>query len=84
MTDKAIEQLSKEWETNPRWKGVVRDYSAADVVRLRGSVHVEHSLARLGAEKLWRYLHEVWGRLQSLERLFSLGQPLGKARFTLL
>jgi len=58
MTDKAIEQLSKEWETNPRWKGVVRDYSAADVVRLRGSVHVEHSLARLGAEKLWRYLHE--------------------------
>ncbi len=58
MTDKAIEQLSKEWQTNPRWKGVVRDYSAADVVRLRGSVHVEHSLARLGAEKLWRYLHE--------------------------
>ncbi|MDH3400560.1 MAG: isocitrate lyase [Chromatiales bacterium] len=58
MTDKAIEQLSKEWQTNPRWKGIVRDYSAADVVRLRGSVHVEHSLARLGAEKLWRYLHE--------------------------
>ncbi len=58
MTDKAIEQLTKEWQTNPRWNGIVRDYSAADVVRLRGSVHVEHSLARLGAEKLWRYLHE--------------------------
>ncbi len=58
MSDKAVEQLSREWETNPRWKGVVRDYSAADVVRLSGNVQVEHTLARLGAEKLWRYLHE--------------------------
>ncbi|MCJ7558369.1 MAG: isocitrate lyase [Gammaproteobacteria bacterium] len=58
MSDKAVEQLSREWETNPRWKGVVRDYSAADVVRLRGTVQIEHTLARLGAEKLWRYLHE--------------------------
>src|SRR5688500_8340001 len=58
MTTPAAEQLRKEWQTNPRWKGVERPYKAEDVVRLRGSVHVEHSLARLGAEKLWRYMHE--------------------------
>jgi isocitrate lyase len=58
MTTPAAEQLRKEWQTNPRWQGVERPYKAEDVVRLRGSVHVEHSLARLGAEKLWRYMHE--------------------------
>jgi isocitrate lyase len=58
MTTPAAEQLRKEWQTNPRWKGVERPYKAEDVVRLRGSVHVEHSLARLGAEKLWKYMHE--------------------------
>ncbi|MEZ5460382.1 isocitrate lyase [Dokdonella sp.] len=51
------EQLAQEWATNPRWAGIQRNYSAADVVRLRGSVHIEHSLARLGAEKLWNSLH---------------------------
>ena len=51
------EALQKDWDTNPRWAGVRRDYSAADVVRLRGTVHVEHSIARLGADKLWRSLH---------------------------
>src|SRR3954453_16217855 len=45
--------LAKEWETNSRWKGLKRDYTAADVVRLRGSVQEEHTLARRGAEKLW-------------------------------
>ncbi|MEQ4576141.1 MAG: isocitrate lyase [Gammaproteobacteria bacterium] len=50
--------IQREWDTHPRWKGITRNYSAEDVVRLRGTVHVEHSLARLGAEKLWRYLHE--------------------------
>ena len=58
MTTPSAEQLRKDWQTNPRWKGVERPYKAEDVVRLRGTVHVEHSLARLGAEKLWRYLHE--------------------------
>jgi isocitrate lyase len=51
------EQLKLDWANNPRWAGVTRSYSAEDVVRLRGSVHVEHSLARLGAEKLWKSLH---------------------------
>jgi len=51
------EQLTLDWNNNPRWAGVTRGYTAADVVRLRGTVHVEHSLARLGAEKLWTSLH---------------------------
>jgi len=52
------EQLRHDWDTNPRWRGVQRSYAAAEVVRLRGTVPVEHSLARLGATKLWRALHE--------------------------
>ncbi|GLY19489.1 isocitrate lyase [Kineosporia sp. NBRC 101677] len=51
------EQLAQQWKTDERWKGVERTYSAQDVVRLRGSVFEEHTLARLGAEKLWRSLH---------------------------
>jgi len=50
-------ELTADWSTHPRWKGVIRGYTAEDVVRLRGTVHVEHSLARLGAEKLWSHLH---------------------------
>jgi isocitrate lyase len=50
------EDLQRDWNENPRWKGVTRAYSAEDVVRLRGTVHVEHSIARLGAEKLWNSL----------------------------
>ena len=56
MTLLSAAQLEADWRDNPRWKGVTRAYSAADVVRLRGTVAVEHSLARLGAEKLWGYL----------------------------
>jgi isocitrate lyase len=51
------EQLEHDWTRDPRWTGITRNYAAADVVRLRGSVHVEHSLARLGADKLWTSLH---------------------------
>ncbi len=51
------EQLRLDWTNNPRWAGVTRTYSAEDVVRLRGTVPVEHSIARLGAEKLWKSLH---------------------------
>ena len=52
-----VQKLQKEW-TQARWQGVKRDYSASDVVRLRGSFQVEHSLASMGATKLWRMLHE--------------------------
>jgi isocitrate lyase len=50
--------LSEEWSSSPRWRGVRRDYSTADVLRLRPSVLVEHTLARVGAERLWRLLAE--------------------------
>jgi len=52
------EQIRFDWQNNPRWKGITRPYQAADVVRLRGTVPIEHSLARHGAEKLWGYLHK--------------------------
>ena len=55
-TMQTASQIQNDWDTNPRWAGVTRNYTAADVVRLRGTVHVEHSIARLGAEKLWSYL----------------------------
>ena len=51
--DQQTAALEKDWAENSRWKGVTRNYAAADVVRLRGSVQVEHTLARRGAEKLW-------------------------------
>jgi isocitrate lyase len=53
-----IEAIRKDWAENPRWRGVKRGYSAEDVVRLRGSVQIEHTLARLGAEKLWKLVNE--------------------------
>ena len=53
------EQLDKDWKTNPRWKGITRPYSGADVVKLRGSLPIEYSLATNGATKLWNYLHEM-------------------------
>ncbi|HET7924179.1 MAG TPA: isocitrate lyase [Rhodanobacteraceae bacterium] len=51
-----VDAIKLDWANNPRWNGVKRNYTAEDVVRLRGTVHVEHSLARIGAEKLWGYL----------------------------
>jgi isocitrate lyase len=60
-TGSAAEQaarLSGEWASSPRWRSVKRTYGADDVIRLRGSVQEEHTLARLGAERLWRLLHE--------------------------
>src|SRR5262244_537610 len=51
-------QLEKNWATDPRWRGITRTYSGNDVLRLRGTVHIEHSLARLGAERLWQLLQE--------------------------
>ncbi|MGA3294007.1 MAG: isocitrate lyase [Candidatus Acidiferrales bacterium] len=49
-------KLEAQWRTNPRWAGITRPYSPADVERLRGSVHIEHTVARLGAERLWNLL----------------------------
>jgi isocitrate lyase len=61
MTTRSREQqadsLATDWAQNPRWKGIQRAYSAADVVRLRGSMPIEHTLAKRGAEKLWQLLN---------------------------
>ena len=51
-----IRNLQKDWAENPRWQGIKRGYGAEEVVRLRGSVMVEHTLARRGSEKLWQLL----------------------------
>ena len=53
----AIRDLEHEWATDPRWENITRDYSAEDVIRLRGSVKVEHTLATRGAQKLWRLVN---------------------------
>ncbi|MFD0887226.1 isocitrate lyase, partial [Streptosporangium algeriense] len=53
----AADELRREWQTNPRWAGTERTFTAEDVVRLRGSVQEEHTLARLGSERLWSLLH---------------------------
>jgi isocitrate lyase len=55
--EQQISALEKDWASNPRWKGIKRGYSAADVVRLRGSFPIEYTLARRGAEKLMDLLH---------------------------
>jgi isocitrate/methylisocitrate lyase len=52
------EELAREWE-RPRWRGIRRDYTAADVIRLRGSLKLEHTLAARGAERLWTLMHEM-------------------------
>jgi len=52
------EEIKHDWASNPRWAGITRNYTAEDVVRLRGTVKVEHSIAKLGAEKLWGYLQK--------------------------
>ncbi|ALF88136.1 MULTISPECIES: isocitrate lyase [Ralstonia solanacearum species complex] len=52
-----VKKLQQEWDTNPRWKGIKRGYTAEDVVRLRGSLQIEHTLAHRGAEKLWSLIN---------------------------
>ena len=56
-TKKRIEQLEQDWATSPRWKNITRPYSAEEVVKLRGSIDIEYTLARRGAEKLWNKLN---------------------------
>ncbi len=60
MSSRELEaqKLQKEWSESPRWRGVRRGYSAEEVIRLRGSLPVEHTLARRGSEKLWKLLNE--------------------------
>jgi len=59
MADRKAEiaALQKDWDTNPRWQGIKRGYTAEDVVRLRGSLKIEHTLAKHGAERLWELVN---------------------------
>src|SRR6184192_1569828 len=50
--------LERDWETDPRWDGITREYTAEDVLRLRGSIEVKYTLAEMGAERLWNLLHD--------------------------
>jgi isocitrate/methylisocitrate lyase len=52
-----VAEIEREWDS-PRWQEITRPYSAEDVARLRGTVKIEHTLARLGAERLWELMHE--------------------------
>jgi isocitrate lyase len=54
---KTAQQLAQEWKTAPRWGGITRPYKAEDVIKLRGTVQIEYTLARVGAEKLWARLN---------------------------
>ncbi len=58
MNANRIIELQNQWLEDPRWKGEERPYDAAEVMRLRGSITIEHTLARIGAEKLWKMIHE--------------------------
>jgi isocitrate lyase len=52
-------QIERDWENNPRWDGITRDYTADDVLRLRGSIDIEHTLAKMGADRLWDLLNDT-------------------------
>ena len=56
-TQERIQQVIQDWENNPRWKNVVRPYTAEEVVKLSGSYKIDYSIARMGAERLWNLLH---------------------------
>ncbi|HEV2581166.1 MAG TPA: hypothetical protein VGT44_09980, partial [Ktedonobacteraceae bacterium] len=56
MSGPSAAELEANWEGNLRWRGITRPYSGEDVVRLRGSIQIEYTLARLGAERLWNLL----------------------------
>jgi isocitrate lyase len=58
MKTHTADQITLDWKNNDRWNGVERPYSAEDVVRLRGTIQVEYTLARRGAERLWRSIHD--------------------------
>ena len=57
--DQAIAEIRRQWQSNPRWQGIKRPYEAEDVYRLRGTVQIEYTLARRGAEKLWKLVNEA-------------------------
>ena len=76
----AIHELEREWESSPRWGGIRRPYSAADVARLRGTIRVEHTLARLGAEKLHGLVSRGGGSYVNALGAMTGGQAMQQVR----
>ncbi|WP_010283476.1 isocitrate lyase [Bacillus timonensis] len=70
MTNERVQKLQESWEMDSRWSGIKRPYSAEDVIRLRGSIDIEHTLAKRGSEKLWNLL-------QSEDYIHALGALTG-------
>jgi isocitrate lyase len=58
MTNSRVAKLQESWEMDSRWQGITRPYTAEDVIKLRGSIDIEHTLAKKGSEKLWKLLNE--------------------------
>src|SRR4051812_42457699 len=58
MANQRAKKLQESWELDRRWKGITRPYTAEDVIKLRGSIDIEYTLARKGSEKLWKQLNE--------------------------
>ncbi|QQS40419.1 MAG: isocitrate lyase [Acidobacteriota bacterium] len=56
--EEQAKELERDWAENPRWEGIERKYTAEDVLRLRGTVKIEHTLAKIGAERLWKLMKE--------------------------
>jgi isocitrate/methylisocitrate lyase len=57
MSEQQAQDLAKSWQSDARWAGITRPYTVDDVLRLRGSITIEHTLARMGADRLWTFLH---------------------------
>ncbi len=70
MSEQQSQELARSWQDDPRWAGITRPYSADDALRLRGSVTIEYTLARMGAERLWKLL-------QSEDYIAALGALTG-------
>jgi len=77
--EKQIKQLEKDWAENPRWANVTRDYSAEDVVRLRGSVNEEYTLATRGAKKLWDLVNDEDGYVNCMGAI-TAGQAMQQVK----
>ncbi|MEL6442768.1 MAG: isocitrate lyase [Bacteroidota bacterium] len=78
--DQAALAIQQDWDTNPRWKGVTRDYTATDVARLQNSFPIEYTLAKMGAERLWNLIHEGNGEFVAALGALTGGQALQQVK----